>query len=282
MSAFFFLMTAILELYQKYSDIFRKNGFDSPEIEAAYILAEVSDMSHTVIPFTEKTLSPDAEKKAEAFFQRRLTHEPFQYIFGWTEFRELRLSVGPGCLIPRPETEYLLDFVLPAIPKNGSVCELGAGSGAISLSIAFERPDVKVIATELSPDAYQWADKNRHDLALCSRVDLRAGDLFTPCNDEMFDVIVANLPYIDEAAELPLNVKLYEPGQALFAPDHGFALIEKALEQAPRYLKPGGKLFFEIGEDQGERSRSTALKYFRAAEIKLDQYGVDRFLFAEL
>ena len=281
MSAFFFPMK-ILDLYRLYTETFRKNGFDSPEIEAAYILAEVSDMSHTVIPFTEKSLSPDAAEKAEAFFQRRLTHEPFQYIFGWTEFRELKLSVGPGCLIPRPETEYLLDFVLPAIPKHGSVCELGAGSGAISLSIAFERPDVKVIATELSPDAYKWADKNRQDLNLCSRVDLRAGDLFSPCNGKMFDVIVANLPYIDEAAELPMNVKLYEPGQALFAPDHGFALIEKALEQAPRYLKPGGKLFFEIGEDQGERSLATALKYFKTAEIKLDQYGVDRFLFAEL
>lgn len=273
-------MTAILELYHKYTDIFRNNGFDSPEIEAAYILSEVSDMSHTVIPFTEKSLSPDAGKRAEAFLQRRLKHEPFQYIFGWTEFRELRLSVGPGCLIPRPETEFLLDLVLPAIPRNGSVCELGAGSGAISLSIAFERPDVKVIATELSPDAYKWADKNRFDLGLNARVDLRPGDLFAPCQGEKFDVIVANLPYIDEDAQLPLNVKLYEPGQALFAPDHGFALIEKALSQAPDYLNPGGQLFFEIGEDQGERSRITALKYFKQAAIRQDQYGVNRFLIA--
>lgn len=272
----------IFELYQNYINTFRNSGFDSPEIEAAYILAEVTGMSHTVIPFTEKEIEPDAKKRAENFLQRRLKHEPWQYIFGWADFRELRLSVGPGCLIPRPETEFLLDHILPVIPHQGTVCELGAGSGAISLSIAFERPDVKVIATELSADAFQWAEKNRKDLKLADRVDLRQGDLFTPCGETHFDVIVANLPYIDEAAELPLNVKLYEPDQALFAPDHGFALIEKALEQAPAHLNPGGSLFFEIGEDQGERALHTALKFFHHAEIKQDQYGVDRFLIARL
>ncbi|MBR2427925.1 MAG: peptide chain release factor N(5)-glutamine methyltransferase [Lentisphaeria bacterium] len=270
----------IFELYKNYTEIFRNNGFDSPDIEAAYILSEVTGMSHTVIPFTEKSIVPEAAEQAETFLKRRLQHEPYQYIFGWAEFRELRLSVGPGCLIPRPETEFLLDYVLPAIPRGGTVCELGAGSGAISLSVAFERKDVKVIATEISPDAFRWADKNRKDLGLTDRVDLRMGDLFAPCSGERFDVIAANLPYIDESAELPLNVKLYEPGQALFAPDRGFALIAKALEQAPDHLTPGGKLFFEIGEDQGARTLQTALRYFTKAEIRQDQYGVDRYLFA--
>lgn len=269
------------ELYHIYRERFRQAGFDSPDLEAAYILAEVSGLSHTVIPFCEKTPDPDAVKRAEAFLERRLRQEPFQYIFGWTEFRELRLSVGPGCLIPRPETEYLLDFILPVLPENASVCELGAGSGAISLSLAYERKDVRVAASEISPDAMYWAAKNRSDLHLTDRVRLESGDLFAPFAGERFHVIVANLPYVDEAAVLPENVRRYEPGTALFAPDHGMALIRRALSETPDHLYPGGRLFFEIGEDQGQACLTAAV-HFRKAEIRQDQYGVDRFLFAEL
>jgi release factor glutamine methyltransferase len=116
-----------------------------------------------------------------------------QYIFGVAHFRFLRLKAGPGCLVPRPETELLADFVLQMAPKGGMVCELGAGSGALGLSIASERPDLGVKASELSPEAFKWADLNRRELSL-PNYELFSGDLFSPFAGLRFDVVAANLP----------------------------------------------------------------------------------------
>ena len=213
---------------------------------------------------------------------RRLAHEPFQYICGWEDFRELKLNVAPGCLIPRPETELLVDFVLKALPRNGHACELGPGSGAIALSIAKERPDSRVTASEISPDAFAIAESNRKKYGL-NNVSIVRGDLFASFEPEVkFDLLVANLPYIPEAVRdtLPRNVRDYEPSLALFADHEGMALIERALLEAPRYLKPGAPLFFEMGEEQGAALAGFARTQncYTGIKILQDQYGVDRFL----
>lgn len=265
------------QLYRRYSELFRENGFDSPEVEAAYLLADAAGMPHTLVPFSSLVPDEDVLKTAEARLRRRLAGEPYQYIAGWAAFRELRLSVGPGCLIPRPETELLVDRILEVLPRNGRFCEWGTGSGAIAFSVACERTDAEVSASELSPDAFAWAEKNRAALQL-SRVRLRQGDLGAPFDGERFDVIAANLPYIslDEKESLPVNVRDWEPPEALFADRNGLALVERAVREAPCRLKPGGTLLLEIGETQGAALLDFA-KAWKHAEIAKDQYGADRF-----
>lgn len=273
----------LIDLLKQSEARFRSAEFDSPDIEAAYMLEEITGIRHNLLwTEHERRISPEEQERAEDYMRRRLAHEPFQYICGWEDFRNLKLNVAPGCLIPRPETEVLVDLVLKALPRNGHVCELGTGSGAIALSIAYERSDSRVTASEISPDAFSIAESNRKKYDL-KNVTIRQGDLFAPFDpDDKFDLLVANLPYIPESARdaLPENVRNYEPALALFADHHGLALIERALLEAPSFLKPGAPLFFEMGEEQGE-SLSTFARSLRCySEIKVlpDQYGTDRFL----
>lgn len=286
MRLFFHVMKAA-EIRKTLTAVFREHGFESPEIEADYIVSEVLNVRGFELYLHDADcLSEEQLSQARKFRDRRLANEPYQYIFGWTPFRELDLKVGPGVLIPRPETEFMLDSVLKKLPRNALVCELGVGSGAISLSLAFERRDLTVYGSELSPAAFRWAELNRTSLGL-PNVHFMQGSLYEPFPGEMrFDAVMANLPYVaeEERAALPANVRDYEPAEALFAPDHGYALMEQAIREAPDHLRPGhAQLFFEIGETQGERLKSFTLAqgFFTRAEILPDQYGVPRLLAAE-
>ena len=256
--------------------------FDSPDIEAAYLIAEVTGIRHNLLFFHgEQELTDGELQQVETFLERRLKHEPFQYIYGWTEFRYLKLFVGPGCLIPRPETELLVDLVLQRIPEKALLCEVGVGSGAISLSLAYERKSCYVFGSEISDDALKWAERNRKALDF-KNVEFVSGNLLEPFKGRKFDAIVANLPYIPYQAEmsLPENVRNYEPKQALYAGDDGLALIADLIRQAPDCLKPHGFLFLEIGEDQGKRAVGIAesTRSYSKTELLRDQYQVDRFL----
>ena len=273
----------LIDLLKNSEERFRSAGFDSPEIESAYMLEEVTGIRHNLLwTESERILSPEEQERAEDYMMRRLAHEPFQSICGWEDFRDLTLNVAQGCLIPRPETELLVDFVLKALPRNGHACELGTGSGAISLSIGFERPDSRVTASEISPDAFVIAESNRKKYGL-NNVTIVQGDLFASFDPGIkFDLLVANLPYIPKSVRdtLPQNVRDYEPSLALFADHEGMALIERALVEAPGYLKPGAPLFFEMGEEQGAALAAYArgLACYSGIQILKDQYGVDRFL----
>ncbi len=266
--------------------IFTEHGFEVPEIESAYLLSEVMNVRSVELPLhAEEPLPEEQLRKAEGFLKRRLAHEPFQYIFGWTPFRFLELKVGPGVLVPRPETEYLVELVMKRLPRGANVCELGAGSGAISLALASERSDLSVEGSELSGEAFVWTETNRKALAL-PNVRFHRGNLFEPFRGRRFDAVVANLPYVAESERelLPPNVRNYEPAEALFSPEEGFSLIERALREAPDHLRPERSfLFFEIGEMQGSRALDAAREtgFFKHLGIEPDQYGVRRFLFAE-
>ena len=280
-------MMQVRELRRQFAALFRKHGFESPELEADFIAAEVLHVRGLELPLHDpETLTGTQQAKAEQFLRRRLAQEPFQYIFGWTPFRELDLKVGPGVLIPRPETEFMLDFVLEKLPENAVVCELGTGSGAIALSLASERRDLTVYGSELSLAAFHWSELNRKAQNL-PNVHFLSGSLYQPFPPEMkFDAVIANLPYIaeEERPQLPPNVRNYEPPEALFAPDHGYALLEQAIREAPAHLRTDqARLFFEIGETQGRRLRDFTLNegFFTDVEILTDQYGVPRQLFAE-
>ena len=272
-----------LELKNSLAERFSLAGFEAPDLEAHFIVCEAAGIPDREFALhAHDPLSTEGEKQANAFLARRLTHEPWQYIFGHAPFRDLELAVGPGCLIPRPETEYSIDLMLDGLPPGAAVCELGVGSGAISLALASERPDLTVVGTELSPDALKWAELNLKRFALPNVTFLR-GNLFEPVAGRTFDLVAANLPYIPEGDrdKLPPNVRDYEPAEALFAGADGLDVIARALEQAPAFLKPSGRIFFELDPCNAQKAFELASKSLREPALLHDQYGVVRFLTAK-
>ncbi len=271
-----------LELKKNLKERFSQAGFEAADLEAHYIVCEAAGIPDREFPlYAHEHLSSEVQARAESFAARRLKNEPWQYIFGHAPFRDLELAVGPGCLIPRPETEYSISLMLDGLPHGASVCELGVGSGAISLALASERPDLTVVGIELSPDALKWAELNLKKLAL-PNVTFLQGDLFSPVAGRKFDLIAANLPYIPEGDRdnLPPNVRGFEPDEALFGGADGLDVIVRALEQSPSFLNPVGRVFFELDPCNADRAFELASKYLNKPALLKDQYGSVRFLSA--
>ena len=273
----------LLELKKDFTDRLSRAGFEAPDLEALFIVCEAAGIPDREFALHAREV-PGAGmcEQAESFLTRRLAHEPWQYIFGHVPFRDLELAVGPGCLIPRPETEYSIDLMLNGLPRGAFVCELGVGSGAISLALASERPDLTVVGTELSPDALKWAERNLKTLGL-PNVTFLQGDLFAPVAGRRFDLIAANLPYIPEGdrGKLPPNVRDYEPAEALFAGPDGLDVIARALEQVPAFLSPSGRIFFELDPCNAEQAFAFAADFLHETALLTDQYGAVRFLTAK-
>ena len=181
---------------------------------------------------------------------------------GLAGFRRLDLAVGPGVLIPRPETELVAGKAMELLPPSGILVDAGAGSGAIALSVADERPDATVIATELSPGALEWARRNVELTGLS--VTLLEGDLLTPLEGVQggllgrIDVVVSNPPYVSWAERdlLPAEVVEHEPQEALFATQDGIGAIARLIDESMQWLSPGGHLVMEIGERHGDEVRA--------------------------
>jgi release factor glutamine methyltransferase len=186
--------------------------------------------------------------------RRRATGEPLQYITGVAGFRHLELAVGPGVLIPRPETEMVVERALEHLPKEGIAVDVGTGSGAIALSIAYERPDVRVLATEISAEALMWAERNRAALGL--QVEFIECDLLEGLPADLrgrVDLVVANPPYVpDEHARiLPRDVIGHEPNVALFGGTDGLVIVRALASSARDWLKPRGWLVLEMASGAG-------------------------------
>jgi len=203
-------------------------------------LAEVTDESAIVDGYTE-------------LVERRCNHEPVQYLTGSAGFRNLNLAVGPGVLVPRPETEGLVEEVLKHIanlPGSVSVIDLGAGSGAMAISIATEAPNTHVIAVEKSADAIEWLKQN---VAFYDeKIRIVEGDVAEVLEGVKCDVVVANPPYVPDSQPLPKDVANFEPAIALFGGSDGLELPKRFISAAARLLKTGGLLAIEHTETQGK------------------------------
>jgi len=200
----------------------------------------------------------DAEEEAFAeALDRRARHEPVQHITGTAEFYGLEFSVSPAVLIPRPETEILVEKAVKVLKDNNAVrfCEIGVGSGCISVSMLTELPNASAIAVDRSPDALEVARRNAKRHNVLDRLDLRLSDVFDSVAEDGFDAVVSNPPYISlaEVATLDREVRDFEPEMALTDSADGLDVIRKIAADASHKLRPGGVLLVEIGYGQSDR-----------------------------
>ncbi len=196
---------------------------------------------------------PDAERFSD-LLTRRLTGEPVAYLFGEKEFYGRPFAVDGRVLVPRPETEHLVEAVLALeLPSRPILVDAGTGSGAIAVTLALELPDARVLATDVSLAALQVASANAERHSVSDRLVLIGGDLVSAVDLTRIDLLVSNPPYIDPAvaSELSPEVTAFEPHLALFAPNRGRAVIERLLDEAPG-VRHGAHAVLEIGHDQGE------------------------------
>lgn len=261
-------------------------GIENGGNEAAWIVGHVTGLSRDRLvlePRSELTVAQ--VRTIEDLTARRVCGEPLQYILGEVDFRGWLLSVGPGVLIPRPETERLVDLALEHWSGCGTACDMCTGSGAIAIALAAEKPPADpVMAVDISSCALNYARKNvrRHGVD----VRLLQADLFSAFNPaRQFELITANPPYVGPAEydALPVDVRDYEPREALLADEAGRACLKRLVQGARRHLNPEGWLLSEIGEDQGEFCRELARAHdFTEIKIHRDLAGRDRILAARM
>ncbi|MCM2310412.1 MAG: peptide chain release factor N(5)-glutamine methyltransferase [Steroidobacteraceae bacterium] len=207
----------------------------------------------------ERILDCDATDRYEAFVTRRAQGEPVAYLLGEKEFWSLPLRVGPGVLVPRPETELVVERALAHIGAGTAfeALDLAAGSGAIALALASERPRCRVTATDVAPAAVATTCENALHLGLGDRVSVVPGTWFEPVAGRRFDLVVSNPPYIaTHDPRVEPGVRRFEPPEALFAGPTGLEALQEIVAGAPRHLRPGGWLIVEHGDVQGEAVRA--------------------------
>ena len=279
-------MLALLEVIKRTADFFRKAGIETPRLDAELILADVLGLTrmelyqHFERPLTEAELD-----RVRPLVKRRSKREPLQHILGWVDFFDLRISVDRRALIPRPETEELADLLSRrAPPPPRSILDLGAGSGALTLALARAFPEAEVVGIERSAGALDLARENARSHGMAERVKFLAGDWFGPLEEgARFALIVSNPPYLteEEWETAQPEVRVFEPREALVAPDWGCADLERILAEAPRWLAVGGWLALETGIDQHARlARAAEAAGLVDVESKRDLSGRDRYLLA--
>ena len=227
----------------------------SPRLEAEILLAHALGQPRTYLyAWPERSLVSDILSPFKDWLARRISGEPLAYIIGQREFWSLKLTVTADTLIPRPETELLVEKALEKIPTDVklSIADLGTGSGAIALALAKERPRCMITATDLSTEALEIAQKNAHTLGL-NTISFIVGDWLTPLHRLNFDIIVSNPPYVaSHDPHLSRGDPRYEPPLALQGGHDGLKAIEKIASQAKNHLNPTGWLLLEHSYDQGE------------------------------
>jgi release factor glutamine methyltransferase len=262
-------------------------GSDEAHLEAELLLAHALGIDRThLYQRLDEQLPLDAAAPFEALVRRRLSHEPIPYIVGHKEFYGIELEVTPAAIIPRPETETLVeiavDFARPRITgREFRVADVGTGCGAIAVALALELPEAEISAIDVSAEALALARRNAERHGLADRVRFLEGDLLAPLG-EPADVIVANLPYVLSAdfEAGPPEIREHEPRLGLDGGPDGLRLIDRLLREAPPKLRPGGALFAEIGEGQGQPARDLAAAAFPSAriEVRKDLSTLDRVL----
>ena len=273
----------VLEVLQATTAYFKKHDLESPRLNAEHLLAHVLRRKRIELYLEfERELAEAELAPLRELVKRRAQGEPLQHLLGTVEFCGLTFLCDKRAMIPRPETEQLVEVLKSEVrnPKS-EIMDVGTGSGVIALCLAAEFPGAQILAVDISNDALTLAQENAARLNLAERVRFLKSNLLENV-EGVFDVIVANLPYVSTQERHTLSREvLHDPEVAVFASTRGDELVRELIAQAPSRLRPGGMLALEIGMGQSEALLSTlAEKNYRDIFSKTDYSGVTRFLFA--
>jgi release factor glutamine methyltransferase len=270
----------------------RSAGIDDAELGGELLLRHALGLSRErLFVCLQEPFAPEDARAYEALLRRRLAHEPAAYIVGHKEFYGLEMACTPAALIPRPETELLVERALEWLraQERGPapallLVDVGTGNGAIAIAIAVHAPAVRIVGIDTSRAALALARRNAEAHGVAGRIGFLQGSLLAPLRGQV-DLIVANLPYVPTRLyrKLPPELREHEPEAALHAGRRGTALIERLLEQSPTLLRPGGLLLAEHAWNQGRRLREAAQAAFPRARIETqrDLAGRERILLVE-
>lgn len=251
-------MTTTAELYEQGVAFLKAAGIDDPQLETAFFLCDILGVSRPQLFITRQVVPSQDEELFGTYLKRRANREPFAYIVGHQEFWGLDFFVSPAVLIPRPETELLVEQLLARVSDkdsfSGTILDLGTGSGILPVSLGHELPQAAFVAVDLSLAALEVARQNIHRHGCAQRISLLAADFLTAFQDSVrFDFIVSNPPYVKKStfAGLQSEVVHHEPHLALDGGgDNGLLSISSFAPVVEKFLRPGGWFFMEIGYDQ--------------------------------
>ena len=282
------LMPNISEILKKATGILQSAEIAEPRRESVSLLAFALHKDKTfLIAHSDYQLTEIEENRFHEIITRRAQHEPFQHITGIQEFYGLDFIVTPDVLIPRPETEMIVENALEILRDKKSVefCEVGIGSGCISISILHEIKTVSAIGFDISANALEIAKKNAEKHTVLERLDLVISDVFSQLTTEKFDLIVSNPPYIpaSDILTLQLEVSAFEPLNALTDGTDGLLIIEKIINESPKFLNSNGFLLMEIGYNQSSQVKEIFSKnIWQEIDILPDLQGIPRMVKAKL
>ena len=271
-----------MKLAQIFKDFEEKLIVQGEEAESlSFVYRSLKNLTFTDFVFALQQEVTEEEKEfVEEIYKKLAAHIPAQYIIGHAEFFGMQLKVDERVLIPRPETEELVELILAENPEtNLSVLDIGTGSGAIALALAKNRPDWSVIAADISQDALDLSVENAHAQNL--NLSFIKSDCFSEISAK-YDIIVSNPPYIsrEDQEEVGLNVLHSEPHLALFADEDGLAIYRRIAEDSMYYLNDGGKIYLEIGYKQGQSVPALFIKNYPEKRVRTlkDQFGQNRMV----
>ena len=271
-----------MKLAQIFKDFEEKLIVQGEEAESlSFVYRSLKNLSFTDLVFALQQEVTEEEKQfVEEIFKKLAAHIPAQYIIGHAEFFGMQLKVDERVLIPRPETEELVELILTENPeKNLKVLDIGTGSGAIALALAKNRPYWSVTAVDISQDALELATENANAQNL--NLSFIKSDCFSEISSK-YDIIVSNPPYIsrEDQEEVGLNVLHSEPHLALFADEDGLAIYRRIAEDSKDYLNDGGKIYLEIGYKQGQSVPALFMENLPEKRVRTlkDQFGQDRMV----
>ena len=260
------------------SDHLSTHGISAPRLESEVLLASVLGCSRTHLhAYPEQLLSPLEQGRYNTLVQRRCAGEPLAYITGVREFCGLEFAVRPGVLIPRQETEHLVDRLVSSNPLR--FADIGTGSGCIAISALKQLPMSSAVAVDISVEALAIAKENAVSHKVDDRLEFIQGDLCVPLQGELFDAIISNPPYVDwaHASSLRDEVSVWEPAEALFAHSAGLELYPRLVQQAEGILKPGGLLAFEVGIGQAaDVANIISAGSYESPQVICDYSGIER------
>jgi release factor glutamine methyltransferase len=280
-----------LEILNQAVEKLRLAGIDRPRTNTELLLGAVLNKSKADLYLNkDRILTSDEIEKFNHYLKERIVHKPVQYIIGTVEFFGLEFKVDERVLIPRPETETLVEVIIEQLKdkENSKIIDLGTGSGAIAVSLAKNLKEAFVYATDVSKDALNVAKENAIRNNVENQIEFVCGDLFEPLKNKnlegQIDCVVSNPPYVskEELESLPKEIKDYEPEVALASEEEGVFFHKRIVEGSFDFLKEGGMLALEVGLGQARKVAELIQNHlaFKNAEIKKDMGGIERIVVA--